>query len=383
MRSPDALTRLAIVLDHPVQHFSPAFRELAASPVVDTTVFYWNTADGGYYDQQFARTIEWDVDLFGGYHWWAPRQVGTRQERAIATWRSLSKISPDALLLFGWATPNVVIALLWNLFHRRRVFFYGDSTWQHQRAGFLGFVRRWVIRWLFKRAAGAVATGTFNREFYIANGMHPTKVAAGNCPADIAFYTNPGLGSSGRDRLRSAVVIGCAGKLIPIKGVDELLYAASLLLDLDDWELHIIGDGPLRRDLESLASHLGLEARVTFVGFKNQSEMPAALAECDVLAVPSKIDRRALIVTEAMAAGCAVVVSSNTAVWGPGDMVEHGSTGLVYDSGNVLALAGHLRRLITDKDLTHRLVAEASSRLHQQGPETFAQSVEAAVHRRG
>lgn len=371
---------LSIVLDHPVQHFSPGFRELDRSTVLDTTVLYWVTAEGGFYDPQFARTIKWDIDLLSDYRWWAPSQSSTLPARIIATWRRLSDCTPDAIVVFGWATPNVLVALAWNFVHRRRLYFYGDSTWQHERGGFLGRARRVVMRVLFRAATGAIATGTFNREFYIRHGMHPSRIAQGNCPADIDFYA-AGAGRSKEAGRNPTLVIGCAGKLIPIKGVHELLCAASLLDDDDNWELRIIGDGPERGNLELLAAELGIAGRVRFEGFKNQTEMPAALADCDVVVVPSTVDRRSLATTEAMAAGCAVVVSSNTAVWGPGDLLDDERTGLVYESGNPLALAHQLGRLITCRDLVARLVAEASSRLHEQGPVMFARHVEAEVRR--
>jgi glycosyltransferase involved in cell wall biosynthesis len=107
--------------------------------------------------------------------------------------------------------------------------------------------------------------------------------------------------------------------------------------------------------------------------------MPAFLASCDVIVVPSSVDMRVLIVTEAMAAGTVVVVSSGTAVWGTGDVVEHGVTGLVYSRGDPGDLAGCLRSLISDRGRLDRLRTEASARVDFQGPAAFRAHLEAAV----
>jgi len=374
-------TSLAIVLDHPAQHFSPAFRELHRSTRLKTDILYWNTLEDGMFDRPFNRRVEWDVDLLGGYRWWAPRQTSNLVSRVLATWRKLTADAPDAMIVFGWATPNVGVAIAWSLLHRSTdVYLYGDSTWQAERSGVLGFVRRTGLRLLFNMATGAIATGAFNREFYIRHGMHPSNIAHGNCPADIDFYRT-GAQRGARTGGGSPVVIGFAGKLIPRKGVHELLSAAALLESESLWQIRIIGEGPERANLEKMADALKLSARVRFEGFKNQSEMPASLGDCDVVVVPSTRDMRVLVTTEAMAAGCAVIVSSNTAVWGVGDLVQHGHTGLVYESGNIFELAQHLGSLISDREAIAKLVANATSLLQEQGPAAFARRVEAAVSR--
>jgi glycosyltransferase involved in cell wall biosynthesis len=173
--------------------------------------------------------------------------------------------------------------------------------------------------------------------------------------------------------------IGFAGKLIPRKGADDLLRAAALLPRADDWSVTVIGDGPLMPDLRALAAQLGVHDRVTFHGFANTTEMPKLLAGFDVVVVPSRLDMRALVTIEAMAAGAAIVVSDATAVWGSGDLVEHGVTGLVYPSGDPAALARELAGLMVDSAFLARLRSRGIERVAGYGPEAFSRSMASAV----
>src|ERR1039458_1928009 len=143
-------------------------------------------------------------------------------------------------------------------------------------------------------AAGALSTGTFNREFYILHGMHPSRVVDSVCPIDVDSYSTARTVSEPTDARKNGVEIGFAGKLIPRKGVAELLHALARASDDGRWNARIIGDGPERNRLAKLSSELGIVDRVRFIGFRNTSEMPHELASCDIVVVPSLLDMRVL-----------------------------------------------------------------------------------------
>src|ERR1022692_3907183 len=107
--------------------------------------------------------------------------------------------------------------------------------------------------------------------------------------------------------------------------------------------------------------------------------MPRLLASFDVVVVPSQRDMRALISIEAMAAGAAIIVSDATAVWGQGDLVEHGVTGLVYPSGNPAALARELSCLLEDRVLLSGLRSRGTERAGGYGPDAFARTLACAA----
>jgi glycosyltransferase involved in cell wall biosynthesis len=370
-----------VVINHPAQQFTTAFRLLSSQPGVRLKVFYWSVADR-MYDKEFDRSVSWDVDLLGGYAWAAPPASMSASARIRWLTAQFRSARPEMVVCYGWASPIARVSISYCLLTRTKLLLYGDSTWQHSSNGRHPVLRSMALRLLMCLCTGAVSTGTFNREFYIRYGMHPRRIWSGVCPADTDTFgearANHIIEAGALDR---TVRIGFAGKLIPRKGVDELLHAVALLAHVSDYSVTLVGDGPQMAELRMLAAHLGVGDRVTFHGFANTTEMPKLLAGFDVVVVPSRLDMRALVTIEAMAAGAAVVVSDATAVWGPGDLVEHDVTGLVYLSGDSRALASELSRLIGDRSLLMRLRSAGMERAAAYGPAAFARTMASAVQR--
>jgi glycosyltransferase involved in cell wall biosynthesis len=371
--------RVALVMDHPAQQFTRGLQLLDAEPDIELAVYYWLVAET-FHDAGFDRMVSWDVDLLGGYSWVAPAptQSGIRRLRWYV--RQLRRVRPDVVMCYGWASPIARASLIYCAFTGTRILVYGDSTWQHASHGQHRMMRAVALRVLSHLCTGAVSTGAFNREFYIRHGMNPRRIWAGVCPVDAELFARARSdaiqASGGGDR---HVRIGYAGKLIARKGVDELIQAAALLPRSHDWSVTIVGDGPLMPELQRLARKLGIDDRVTFHGFANTTEMPRLLAGFDVVVVPSSLDMRALVTIEAMAAGSGVVVSDATAVWGPGDLVEDGVTGFVYESGDPAALARLLCGLIDDPALLSKIRANGAERSANFGPECFARTTASAI----
>jgi len=371
---------MALVIDHPAQQFARAFQLLADEPGLQVHVYYWSTPESSY-DVGFAGPVSWDIDLLGGYPWAAPRSGLAAINRVRWLVRQLRKTRPDVVVCYGWAAPISRAAIMYCQLAHTRLLIYGDTTWQNSASGRYRVPRSVALRLLLRRCAGAVSTGTFNREFYIQHGMDPGRIWPGVCPADTEMFGAARAGrrrrllGAGDDELR----IGYAGKLITRKGVDELLRAAALLPPARAWSVTLVGDGPLLPSLRALAAELGLGDRIVFPGFANTTEMPKLLAGFDVVVVPSRRDMRVLVTIEAMAAGAAVIVSDATAVWGPGDLIEDGVTGLVYRSGEPAMLAQELGRLLDDPALLDRLQDGAADRSASFGPAEFARTMRDAA----
>jgi glycosyltransferase involved in cell wall biosynthesis len=366
-------------MDHPAQQFASGLRELALYGDIELHVFY-RSVSKRFHDRGFDREISWDVDLLDGYHAHYPSTGASAISSARWFRKEVRSIKPDVIICYGWASRIARLALLQGLTSRVPILLYGDSTWQHSSRGRHRLIRPVVLRALLRACAGAVSTGAFNREFYILHGMRPDRIFAGVCPADVdTFGAARKAGRAADEYSRAPLRIGFAGKLIPRKGADVLIEASALLPKEIPWSATIVGDGPLASDLKALAIRLGVGDRVFFSGFANTTEMPKILAEFDVLVVPSRLDMRVLITIEAIAAGAVVVVSSATAVWGQGDLIQDGVTGLVYASGDPVDLSRHLRLLMEDRDLLATIRENGCRRVTEFGPEAFAKSMAAAA----
>jgi glycosyltransferase involved in cell wall biosynthesis len=135
------------------------------------------------------------------------------------------------------------------------------------------------------------------------------------------------------------------GRLAAEKNWETLLQAfAKVYPEHPDVRLVLIGDGPARESLQTLAAELGIAERVTFTGSLPFEQVPAYLKAADVFSFASVTETQGLVTIEAMAAGLPVVSVDGS---GTRDIVEHGKQGfLVENDGD--ALANGLNQLLSD-----------------------------------
>lgn len=134
------------------------------------------------------------------------------------------------------------------------------------------------------------------------------------------------------------------GRLVWNKHVDDLLKAFSKLDS--DIELHIVGWGPKRRNLEVLAQKLGIGQRVTFTGFVSEEKKIELLKSADALVLPSSFESFPVVVVEAWASRTLVVASNIPALRA---LIKNGKTGLTFRLRDVEDLTRKLERALDGK----------------------------------
>jgi glycosyltransferase involved in cell wall biosynthesis len=154
------------------------------------------------------------------------------------------------------------------------------------------------------------------------------------------------------------VVVAGVGRLIPVKGFDYLVDAfAQARAAVPQLRLVLVGDGPLRADLEARTAALGLLGAIAFTGMIDREQMPAYLATADLVAVPSVrhegyVDGLPNVALEALAAGKPLVASR---VGGLAELVRSGENGISVEERDVDALAHAIVELARDPVLRERL----------------------------
>jgi glycosyltransferase involved in cell wall biosynthesis len=140
-------------------------------------------------------------------------------------------------------------------------------------------------------------------------------------------------------------VFGIVARLSEEKGHCYLVEAfAKVRAELPEARLLIIGDGPLREDLERQVSQLGLEESVTFTGL--QRNIPDFLAVLDAFVLSSTRESFPLAAREAMAAGKAVIAPR---IGGCPEVVDEGVTGYLFESRDVAQLAECMKRIVSEQ----------------------------------
>ena len=150
------------------------------------------------------------------------------------------------------------------------------------------------------------------------------------------------------------------GRLISHKHLDWLIAAMSIVKKrFPSASLHVIGDGPLRRELEGLVSEYSLSKSIMFYGVLPSYESIAEhMKSASVLVSPSTREGFNMVALEAIVAGTPVVIvnaPNNAAL----DFVKHRHTGLVVEMKNPHAIADAITDLFEDTDLRRRLTENA------------------------
>lgn len=246
----------------------------------------------------------------------------------------------DAIVCFGWQYPANLYALLAAKMSGTPYFLLTDTDVRDPGRSRAKRIRHMLLSQVCKHAAGALWTGTFNRDFYVRQGVPHSRLWFSPWSVDNERFAK-GDRSRGRRELNlrtDTCYFLFVGKLIPRKQ-PLLLVSAVAELQRQGWQVGLMmaGSGPLSGDVEAAAAEEQLKNFIP-LGFVNQRDLPDVYAAADVFVLPSIKDPRATVVNEAMAAGLPVIVSTGTGVWGPGDLVQHGREGLVFESGSVESL---------------------------------------------
>jgi len=176
---------------------------------------------------------------------------------------------------------------------------------------------------------------------------------------------SPAVGRNGSEACKPCHILLNVGRLDAQKDQATLLRAfAYLAKDYPDWELRIIGDGPLRGELETLAQELGLEGRVHMPGIKSDIEVEYCLA--DAFVISSRYEAFGLVTAEAMSYGLPTIGFADCP--GTNELIQDGSTGLLAAGGpdRALSLSRELARVMASPDLRRHLGVAAKTAIGQR-----------------
>jgi hypothetical protein len=155
----------------------------------------------------------------------------------------------------------------------------------------------------------------------------------------------------------NAPVLLVLSRMHRVKGIDTMLHALARVPDAYLW---LAGEGPARAEYQALATRLGLDARVRFLGWRNNRR--ALLEACDVCVLPSRYEPFGTVIIEAWAMSKPLVA---TAAAGARQYVTDGETGLLCPIEDPEALADRLRRLLGDPALRSKIAAAGHAAYRQ------------------
>ena len=363
---------------------------MAVHPALDLHVAYCSLrgAEAGH-DPEFGATIQWDVPLLDGYSWSKVPNRGSGGESFFGLfnpgmWKLIRCGNFDAILCFtGYPCATFWIARAAASLSRTAFLFGTDAITVASRDGrvWKRRVKRVVWPLLFRLADQVIVPSSGTRELMLSLGLPNDRVTLTPYSVDNDWWIQKSAevnrasvraawGASAAD----AVILFCA-KLQPWKRPLDLLRAFAKA-KLSNALLVFAGEGPLRAQLESESAALGIAARVRFLGFVNQTQLPAVYTSSDLMVLPSEYEPFAVVVNESMCCGCPVVASDR--VGAARDLVAPVCPEFIYSCGDTDALAAVLQRADADRTWLSGLGRAARARMETWGsPENIAGTVEA------
>ncbi|HMH79883.1 MAG TPA: glycosyltransferase family 4 protein [Candidatus Acidoferrum sp.] len=385
--------KVLAVAAHPVQYMAPLFRRMAAEPQLNLQVAYCSLRGAeAAIDPDFATSVKWDVPLLEGYSWRAIPNKGSGKE---SFWGlnnpELSNLIRDgkfdAVLCFvGYVRASFWIARRAAKASGAAFLFGTDAHSLAPRDGKAWKVLFKKAFWpfLFRRADQVIVPSTGTFEMVKSLGIPAGKITLTPYSVDNDWWKAQAAmvnRDTARENLGATshqpIILFCA-KLQPWKRPMDLLQAFAQAAP-EESILVFAGEGPQRANLEAGAAQLGIQQRVRFLGFVNQSQLPALYTAANLLVLPSVYEPFGVVVNEAMCCGCPVMVSDQ--VGAARDLVAPVSPQFVFPAGNVQALANVLRIAFADREQLREVGRRGFAHVETHSPQRIIAATVEAVRK--
>lgn len=198
------------------------------------------------------------------------------------------------------------------------------------------------VRWAWREAdkvlrrASAVTTPTRRAADFLERSTSRRGVLAVSCGLRAADYT---ADLSPRTENRLVFV----GRVTLEKEIHVILHALTRLDPALNVTFTVVGDGDQRKNLEKLATELGVADRVTFTGRVSDEQLRAHLTEASMFVIASIAELQSIATMEALASGLPVIAADAMAL---PHLVHHGKNGFLFQPGNDRELADRITQVL-------------------------------------
>jgi glycosyltransferase involved in cell wall biosynthesis len=325
------------------------FRALAADPAVDLTVHFMHGQVAGH---------PWRTPLTVGYR----SHVCSRAGGICWDLVRLATTNQRSLLVTGnWSDPTMLLSLTLLAARGRPFVMWTDAPHMaKKRNPIKAHLRQAWLRCMFARAARVMGTGAPALTGLAQMGCGREKLV--NFPYFVPLDPLTKFAGSSREacETRPLKFVSVGTVINSIKGHDVAVAAIAKARDLtgrNNFEYRIAGSGVDLDALRRQVHQLGLNDRVTFLGWLEPEQVEDLYHDSDILIHPSRKDAFSAAVLEAMAAGLVVLGSEATAA--VRDRIRHGENGFIHRTGDVDELASQIAHLLQHPGTIHPLGCQA------------------------
>ena len=346
----------------------PILNGLANDPSIDLTVFFYSVSarnrrwqlKGKLLNFKYKILKSFDIGWYGKDYF--PFNI------SIDFLSSLLKLKPDVIVVPGWTDLSSYISAVYCRLTGKKIILRSESTIYEKSWRRTLFMP--LTKFMVHLADAYIASGTRARDYLVKLGAEKEKIFIGYSTVDIRRFsrkskmsylekndTKENLGIKGGGK-----IIMFNGQLITRKGIYDLLKAFNKLLNkYSNIYLLLVGYGQEYKKIKEIIKNNSLRGKVVLAGFIENTELPRYYGIADIFVLPSREETWGIVVNEAMACGCPVVVGSR--VGSSEDLVQHKKNGMIFRSGNVTSLYKALDFILSDKRRMKKMGDKASTHI--------------------
>lgn len=272
----------------------------------------------------------------------------------------LIRSKPDIVISQEYSIPSALAYFYCKLFEKRYISWSEGTPLSDTN---IDLIQKFLRRIIVSASKSYIACSTDAREQYILLGAKPEKVFIGIQTTDVKTFERKvekirekGVFATKKNINEKFILY--TGSLIERKGIIHLLDAVKILSHkLKNFHVILVGDGDQKRILQDFCVKNNLVDMVSFVGFKQQYELPYYYAQADIYIFPTLLDTFGVVINEAMAAGLPVICSKYAGA--ANDLIMEGINGYVIEPRDHRKMADYLFKILTNDKLRVKM-GEAS-----------------------
>ena len=253
---------------------------------------------------------------------------------------ALEQHRPDVVAIPGWSSRAALLSLQWCLVHQVPAILMSESSaLDEQRSTW----KEWVKRQIVNCCGAALVGGRRHLDYLVQLGMKEEQIFTGYDVVDNAWFAPT---ADREQKVTGTPHFLASARFIEKKNLARLLSAYHSYRNeagTNAWNLKLVGDGPLRAELEQQIASAGLSGVVELPGFKQYAELPALYHGAAAFIHASTTEQWGLVVNEAAAAGLPLLVSERCGC--VPELVQEGVNGFRFDPYQVESIKGTMLRL--------------------------------------
>lgn len=292
--------------------------------------------------------------------------------------QKLNELQPRVVAINGWWDNGAIAALSWCVEHQVPAIIMSET--QATDAGRSG-LKESIKRNLLKCYSAGFIGGKSHAQYLVSLGIPKNVITLGYDAVDNEYFFRKAKEVRKNSELwREKVNLPkpfflTSNRFIPKKNLEKLIEAYSDYRKAvnDPWDLVLLGDGELRRSLETKVKFLKLKECMHFPGFQQVEMIPAYYGLANAFVHASTHEQWGLVVNEAMASEVPVAVSNECG--SAKELIVHEQNGLLFDPYDRYQMMECLRTLHEDDALRLQMTRNALKTISKYSPKRFGRGI--------